>query len=186
LEEDLLLKPEHSLLQLVVKSLPGKVGIIMDGVEVPSDPDSGPLLITSGSRPLMWLSSPLRGKFVRLAIRRCEDLGSILSQIVRAVSDEGHRLGWGNNFPPTKSGVLDATARVHYYELPSPVLVCGPDFDTELAPAIDHVVVSWMEPGWAVVVPDREYVGTAFLIGSDYVAAVVHNPSRGISVIRPE
>ena len=176
--------PDSCLLSVIRRPKPGKVSIMLDGVPVPNDPDSGPLLITSGTRPLMWLESPLKGGFVRLAVRKNEGLGSLFLSMVEAVAEEGERREWENVFPATKKGVLEATARTHYYELPSPILLHGSDFDTDLAPSIDHLEADWLHPSWAVVVPSRDYVGTVFLIGNDHLAAVLHNPSRGVCVVR--
>ena len=167
----------------VVVELPHKTRpLMLDNVPAPSDPDAGPFLISS-SRGLMWVERAFGGGFLRVAIRRVEP-HDLFRSVVREVSREGNNRGWGNTFPATASGVDSAFAHVDYYELPNPMLLHGATW-TEIPEGRLSRRVEWMPEGWAIVLPDREYVGTVFTLGDGHVGLLCHNPSRGMAILRP-
>ena len=154
--------------------------ILLDGVPVP--PESGPFLITS-SKDLLWVERAFGEGFLRLGVRQAP-LGDLFRSMVESIAVEGVEREWGNVLPATKDGVVKGLAHLHYYDLPDAVLLYGEDFDISLAPGITRAPADWLPPTWGVLVPSREYVGTAFLFGTARVAAVVHNPSRGVVVLK--
>lgn len=166
----------------VVKHSVEKMPIMLDKVPAPPDPEAGPFLITS-SKDLIWIDRAFKGGFVRLGIRQ-SSMGELFYSMVEKILEAGLERGWDNSFPSTKAGVLGALARFRYYDLPMPSLLYGSEFDIGLSPNMDRFPVDWLPPRWGVLVPDREYVGTAFLLG-DSIGAIVHNPSRGVVILLP-
>ena len=165
-----------------VKYPTNRVPLMLDKIPASSDPDAGPFLVTS-SRDFIWVDRAFQGGFLRVAVRE-ESPGAVFLGLVEAIASEGVKRHWGNTFSASKEGVLQAIARFHYYELPNPTLLYGEDFNIEFAPSVDRVPAEWLPSGWAVMVPDREYVGTLFEVGDKHVGAVSHNPSRGVVVLR--
>ena len=158
--------------------------LMLDNVPVSPDPNAGPFLLTS-SRSLLWVERAFESGFLRVAVRQmgADDLyGDIIAEIAR----EGVVREWGNVVEPTTAGVESGLAHIAYYGLPQPTLLYGASFDIGLAPEMERVPVSWLPSSWGVLVPDREYVGTVYLFGEGYVGAIVHNPSRGVVVLKGE
>ena len=172
----------NSDLLMRVKHPTDRVPLMLDKIPASSDPESGPFLITS-SRSLMWVERAFKGGFLRVATRT-STVESLYSEVVRSILDEGSSREWGNVFPSTKEGVLSCLSRFHYYELPNPVLLYGEGFDIGLAPSVDRIPADWVPEGWAIMVPDREYVGTVFEVGDNHAGIMVHNASRGVAIIR--
>ena len=154
--------------------------LMLDGVPVPRE--AGPFLITS-TRKLMWVERAFGSGFLRLAVRK-QTTDQLYSDLVAEIAEEGVRRDWGNVQPPTVTGVLEGMNYLHYYDLPDPTLLYGSEFDIGAAPDMNRAPADWLPPSWAVLVPDRAYVGTVYLLGDGYLGAVVHNPSRGVVVLR--
>jgi len=154
--------------------------LMLDGVPVP--PDAGPFLITA-SRKLMWVERAFGTGFLRLAVRQ-QKTDELYRDLVTEIAEEGVRREWGNVQPPTAEGVLEGMKHLHYYDLPDATLLYGSEFDIGIAPDMARAPADWLPPSWAVLVPDRSYVGTVYLFGDGYLGAVVHNPSRGVVVLR--
>ena len=154
--------------------------LMLDGVPVPSD--SGPFLVTS-SKAVLWVERAFGEGFLRLAVRK-QKPDDLYRALVIEIASEGGRRGWGNVHPPTTAGVLEGIKHLHYYDLPDVTLLYGADFDIGSAPDISRAPADWLPPSWGVLVPDRTYVGTVYLLGEGYLGAVVHNPSRGVVVLR--
>jgi len=154
--------------------------LMLDGVPVPRE--AGPFLITA-TRELMWVERAFGSGFLRLAVRK-QTTDQLYSDLVAEIAEEGVRRDWGNVQPPTMAGVLEGMNYLHYYDLPDPTLLYGSEFDIGAAPDMNRAPADWLPPSWAVLVPDRAYVGTVYLFGGGYLGAVVHNPSRGVVVLR--
>lgn len=135
-------------------------------VEIPVPPETGPYLVTS-TNSCMWVERPFKTGVVRAAVRAVppSDLFRLVLEMVVTASEDS---GWGAVVPTFK----DAEDRMIEYDLP--------DFDI-LSPD----TVNWLPVGVShILVPvEREYLGTVFVSGG-YAAAVVHNASRGISIVR--
>ena len=153
--------------------------MMLDAVPVPN---SGPFLITS-TKATMWVDRAFGEGFLRLAVRQ-QPTGDLFRDLVIEIAAEGMRRGWGNVHPPTTDGVLEGIKHLHYYDLPDTTLLYGSEFDIGAAPDMARAPADWLPPSWGVLVPDRAYVGTVYLLGDNFLGAVVHNPSRGIIVLR--
>tara|TARA_Y100000389_G_C17219950_1_gene392843 strand:+ start:128 stop:643 length:516 start_codon:yes stop_codon:yes gene_type:complete len=164
----------------VVRHSSGRMPVMLDGVPVP--PEAAPFLITS-SKKLLWVERAFGEGFLRLGVRETT-LGDLFRSLVESIAEEGFKREWGNVLPSTKEGVLKGLAYLHSYDLSDATLLYGDDFDISVAPAIPRVPAEWLPPKWAVMVPSREYVGTAFTFGKGHVSAVVHNASRGVVVLQ--
>lgn len=156
--------------------------LMLDGVPVPTSSDSGPFLVTS-SRSVLWVERSFGEGFLRVAVRK-QKVDDLFRDLTSAIATEGAQRGWGNVHPPTTAGVLDGLHHLHYYDLPDATLLYGSEFDIGVAPDISRAAADWLPSSWGVLVPDRSYVGTVYLLGDGYLGAVVHNPSRGVVVLR--
>ena len=157
-----------------------RIPLMMDGVAVPRK--EGPFLITS-SKSLLWVEDAFGDGFLRLAVRQVP-LVDLFRALVESIAEVGAKRAWGNVLPATKEGVLEGLSHLHYYDLRDVSLLYGADFDIGVAADLPRVPADWLPPSWAVLVPDRDFVGTAFTFNEGRVGAVVHNPSRGVVVLR--
>jgi hypothetical protein len=164
----------------VVNYTSNRIPVMLDGVPVPAE--AAPFLITS-SKNLLWVERAFGEGFLRLGVRE-STLGDLFRALVESIAEEGFKRDWGNVAPATKDGVLKGLAYLRSYDLMDATLLYGDDFDISVAPSIPRVPADWLPPTWAVMVPSREYVGTAFLFGKGNVGAVVHNASRGVVVLQ--
>lgn len=155
--------------------------LMLDGVPVPSA-DAGPFLVTS-SKAVLWVERAFGEGFLRVAVRK-QKTQDLYHDLIVEIAKEGERREWGNVHSPTTEGVLDGIKHLHYYELPDVMMLYGSEFDIGSAPDINRAPADWLPPSWGVLVPDRTYVGTVYLLGEGYLGAVVHNPSRGVVVLR--
>lgn len=170
-----------------------KSPILMDRVPVPYDPNaeqdsedsgSGPYLITS-SKSLLWIERAFPGGFLRVAVRQ-HNLTELYASLVQAIAQEGQDRDWGNVFPPTVEGVVEAVKYLEYYDLTPVDLLHGSDFDLDLPSDIYFQTheVPWLEPNSAVLLPTRDFVGTCYVFSKGHMGALVHNPSRGVVVLK--
>ena len=159
--------------------------MMLDSVPVSDNPDAGPFLVTS-SKSLLWVDKAFPGGFLRVAVRKM-GAHDLFGSIVKEVAQRGAALEWGNVLPPTTEGAKAALDYLLFYELPGVTLLYGSDFDIGLSPfeEVPRVPVDWLPSDWAVLVPDREFVGTTFLFKGGHVGALVHNPSRGVVILKP-
>jgi hypothetical protein len=167
-----------SLVEYPIKNRP----VMLDRVPAPENPDAGPFLVSS-SKSVVWVPRAFPGGFLRVAVRNV-NLDTLSREVVNAVVGAGEEHQWGNVQPATKSGVIEGMAHLHYYGLTTTCLLYGGAFDISIAPDLSRSPVGWLPPTWAVLVPSREYVGTAYLFGEGYAGALVHNPSRGMVVLK--
>jgi hypothetical protein len=152
-------KPEHPPLMLEL--------------QVPSN-ECAPFLVSS-SRDLLWVGASESG--VRVGVRQCSPSDLFFSVVV-AVADKGDSEGWGN----VVSTLREAADHLDYYGLEYDVLVGAGTDSCDL----DTLAAHWLPAGWGVVVPkDRDYLGTVYDFGEGFVAALVHNPARGLAIVRP-
>lgn len=173
-----------NLLTLVDMTKVETAPFMLDKVPVPDDPEAGPFLVTS-SKDVLWVERAFHGGFLRIAVRQVS-LFDVYRQIIGATVDKGLERSWGNVLPATKEGIVEGLAYLSYFDLPDTMLLYGEDFDIGLAPELERVPADWLPPTWGVLVPAREYVGTAYLFGGGNIGALAHNPSRGIVVLRDE
>ena len=167
-----------SLIEYPVKNHP----VMLDRVPVPENPEAGPFLISS-SKSVVWVGRAFAGGFLRVAVRNT-DLDTLSREMVEAIAERGDESEWGNVQPATKEGIIEGLAHLNYYGLKVSSLLYGDGFDISLVPDLPRTPAEWLPPTWAVLIPGREYVGTAYLFGDGYVGALVHNPSRGVVVLK--
>lgn len=171
-----------NLLSLVDQTKVDTAPFMLDNVPAPDDPEAGPFLVTS-SKDMLWVDRAFRGGFLRIAVRPASLL-DVYRRVVEVVAEKGVERAWGNVLPATKEGIVEGLAYLSYFDLPDTMLIYGEDFDIGLAPELERSPAEWLPPTWGVLVPAREYVGTAYLFGGGHIGALVHNPSRGIVVLR--
>jgi len=136
-------------------------------IEVPVPPESGPYLVTS-SKAVTWREAPFSGGFVRAVVRQVQP-NLLFAELLEAVMAASETYGWGS----VVASVGEAEARMQEYDFS--------EYDV-----LDHENAPWLPASvrFAIVPTDRAYVGTVF-VADDSAAAVVHNPSRGICIVRP-
>lgn len=122
----------------------------------------------------------------------------VVYDIYRDIVVKAHRvcgqLGFGNSLPLTPVAFKVAVSHLIEYlpddgeELEFEFLVPpGADFEVASFGQRDVIETEWMPRRHAVVVPvSRAFLGDLHVMGGRYVAAVVHNVSRSIAVLRDE
>jgi len=143
------------------------------------------------------------GHLVRAFIRRDQDVDLIFQQVLATVIDRGETYTYGNIHPYTEEGVQSALEYVSYFLSGGETEIVNPlhqllellvpegspwaetshlDFQGIKVPV---EVAKWLPKDTAVVVPlDRGFLGDVHLFGQTSSAVVVHNPARGIAVVR--
>jgi hypothetical protein len=187
-------------------------GSVPLALEFPVSSETAPYLV-SGTSTATWVQEPrLEGpepdmSMVRAAVRACTP-GEFFRDVVEAVVAMGREARWGNVHPLSEEGLLAAVAHLDYYDLGPVELLTprahpkassqGADEDVEsvdlmppeLRPLIEATGLpfrpsSWVPDGMIVVVPrDRAFVGVLKQVTPRKIAAVVHNPARGIAVVQ--
>lgn len=135
-------------------------------IEVPVPPESGPYLVTS-SKSVTWRDTPFSGGFVRAAVRKVPP-PTLFAELLEAVMCASEAHDWG----AIVASVGEAEARMQEYDFS--------EYDV-----LDHENAPWLPASvrFAMIPTNRAYVGTVF-VANDSAAAVAHNPSRGICVVR--
>ena len=157
----------------------GKTPLMM---EIPVNPATSPYLVTAaGKSKLIWIPES-NGK-IKAGVRTSDRVGINLA-ITNEVALVGKNNQWGNVHELTENGLAKALEHLRFYGIDDFEVLVGAEglpFVTELS----VVECSWLNgSGSAVVLPkDRDFVGVLFTVGKGYMA-VVHNPSRGIAVLR--
>jgi hypothetical protein len=166
--------------------------LMMEGI--PVSPETYPYLISGMAQKVLWVRQPREQ--LSVAFRYNESLDSLFPSIVEAVEKEGVKKEWGNVLPFTEGGVERALSHLLYYGIrPAEILYSdhGPqltDKEVILSGDSQEVVnkvskVPWLPPGYGVVVPENKaYLGSAIVLSEGCFAIVVHNPSRGMVVLR--
>lgn len=155
-------------------------------LEVPLPPGlDGPFLVSS-SKGVIWISNKFPNGMVRAAVRKIP-LDFLFREMLLSFSDEAEKAGWGNALPATREGIEQAILHLKEYEIDAVEILWGEGFDESLLPStIPSTETSWIPAGWAIVVAaDRSFVGTSFEFGNGQWASVLHNPSRGLAVLKP-
>lgn len=138
-------------------------------LEVPVPQESGPYLIST-TRAFAWVESPFpKTGCVRSALRQSAPT-TLFAEVVNAVIQASDEHEWGC----AVKTVAEAEARLAEYDF-TEYDVLDRENATWLPDSITHVLVP----------SDRKYLGTAFVCEGDWAAVVVHNASRGMSVVRP-
>lgn len=194
----------HLLLQIVQNPPLQKRGAIGLVYEFVVDPRSVPYLVSSSKTPLMWIERPIYNQVVRAAVQYEKErmnLDSIFRWVTQAVVERGQVYEYGNSFPYSEEGILEAARYVRYFlqgmemEVRNPnsylmeILVRGDSpWATQETLEVDGETVplqaaNWLPDNTAIAVPrDRGFLGDVHLFGESACAVVVHNPARGMAV----
>jgi len=159
--------------------------LMMEGV--PVSPETAPYLVSGASRRVLWVRQPRER--VSAAFRYGETRREFYPSIVEAVEKEGKKRGWGNVLPFSEEGLQGAVSHLLYYGIkPVEVFVSphGPELIAEGEYGGYRVLkASWLLPGYAVIIPEnRAYLGSAIVLSGECFAVILHNPSRGMAVLR--
>ena len=156
-------------------------------LEIPVSSDSAPYLV-SKSRGFLWLNRSHKGN-IRSAILPGDCDESKFVEVVREVQSHGSELQWGNTFPQSQEGLLEALRYMRFYGHEEMEVLTSDNTldvpDTGLAPwdGVTKVLCPWVPPMCSVVVPqDRTYLG---MVGKlkDSHTFIVHNPARGMAIL---
>jgi len=153
----------------------------------------GPFLVSS-TKGFIWVADKFPNGHIRAAVRKVP-WGFLFREAIVMVAAMSEKRQWGNFQPPTPEGVRSAIGHLIEYDVPAPLEVLyGANFDLSileggkklLPEGIPRYEETWVPEGWAVVVPeDRSFVGTTVDFGEGQRACVIHNASRGLSIIAP-
>jgi hypothetical protein len=155
-------------------------GLTLEDIKV--NPELAPFLVSS-TRSVAWVPHASKENTVRAAMRERE---GIESELVAAIITMGNEVEWGNIHALTTEGIQACVEHVKsYIDEPLEILFSS-DTDMEgirLPKDIATTSAQWIPTDCVVVVPvDRTYVGSLWVIGRHKIAALVHNPARGIAV----
>lgn len=147
----------------------------------------GPFLVSS-SKGSLWVDNKFPGNFIRSATRVEKPTSEIYKGCVEQILTKSLELSWGSVQEYSKQGLEQALHYMSYYGFEECDLLMN-DEDKSLGhESIDGLYyswVSWVPKGLAVLVPvDRSYLGTLYTFGAQKYSFCVHNPSRGICVLR--
>jgi len=176
---------------LQVSPVPARRGATPLFIESKVNPESAPFLVSS-RKAMLWVQRSSMAGFVRAAVRTgVEDNGEMYLEVVRAIAQMGSEAEWGNVQPWTEEGLQEALSYLAYFgftevELLIPNTKEAAKF-VSTQTECEITVADWLEPGMVVAIPkDRSFVGSLGRIDEDSVVVVVHNPSRGVTVVRRE
>lgn len=154
---------------------------------IPVSPDTAPYIVSGANRKLLWVRKP--SEKLNAGFRYGEELGDLSFSLVEAIEKEGLKNEWGNVQELSFEGFESALAHYEYYEI-SPVELFLSDQDPEITWDLKGVPtfrVPWLPSGYGILIPENKgYFGSALFFPSDGVALVIHNPSRGMVILREE
>lgn len=145
----------------------------------------GPYLVSS-SKDFMWINEKFPGNFIRAATRK--DVPQKLFQdVLYQIYKKSEELSWGSVKPLSEIGVKEAILYLSYFGFAEfdLILNSNAEFSMENKPA--NLFLSWEDwvGDYAVLVPtDKSYLGTLYSFGNGSYSCCVHNPSRGICILK--
>jgi len=154
-------------------------------MEIPVDPKSAPFLVSAregAPYPLVWVHKANNREKIRACPRKDLTLRTkIIEEIVRA----GEEKEVGNVHPLTAEGVQAALAYLKSYGFEDVEALVAADVKETYLERMNTYVKEWVPSGHMVFVPeDRSYVGDIGQMSTGHVVVVVHNPLRGIAVVK--
>jgi len=173
-----------TLLHLIPLPKEALAKAILPLMKVPVDPELAPYLVSS-LHSVVWVPRVSKEGDIRTAFRpqsRFQE-GSLVHQtldteLVQAVFQRAREEGWGSVHPMTPEGLVQAKDYLRSYGIEECELLVHPLTKFK----VDAVRANWVPLRMLVLVPkDRLYLGTLHVVSRDQVAAVVHNPSRGMA-----
>lgn len=166
----------------------GKTPLLVENI--PVDPQCAPYLVTS-SEGVIWIEKPHPGDVVRAAVRTVTP-GQVFTELLEAIVERSEIDGWGSVQPYTENGLHEAIRYLSFYGLTDVEVLMPPtpkkDWPKWLLTKNLGLHVrpsSWIPKGHLVVIPhERDYVGMIGHLDGLRVAALVHNASRGVAVLK--
>jgi len=165
----------------------GKTPLLVENI--PVDPLCAPYLVTS-STGVAWVEVPHPGDVVRAAVREVTP-GAIFTELLMAIIKRSEADNWGSVQPYTKEGLQEAVQYLDFYGLNEIEILIPPMSKSKWPKWLlekSHLHIrpsSWIPKGCLVVIPhDRDYVGMIGHLDGKRVAALVHNASRGIAILK--
>lgn len=155
-------------------------------MEVPVNPKSAPFLVSAregADHPLVWV--PRAGK--NDTIRVCPRVdATIRTKIIEEIVLTGEQKKLGNVHRLTKEGVVEAQRYLSFFGFDDIEALVSEDVgDTFLPDVVPVYEKEWVPSGHMVLVPsDRAFVGDLGQMSTGHIMAVVHNPLRGIAVVK--
>lgn len=155
-------------------------GLTLEDLQV--NRELAPFLVSS-TRSVAWVPHASKENTVRAAMRERE---GIEAELVAAIITMGAEAEWGNIHALTTEGIKACVAHVKDYIDEPLEMLFSSDTDVEgirFPDDIERTSAQWIPTDCVVVVPvDRTYLGSLWVIGRHKIAALVHNPSRGIAI----
>lgn len=146
----------------------------------------GPFLVSS-TKGFVWVDNKFPGNFIRSATR--ETFPEVLFQgCLEEISKKSQENEWGSVKPLSMKGLQESIVYLSYYGFSEfDVFFNEEETRTEFE-KLDNVFYSWrgwVPKGQAVVAPtDKSYLGTLYSFGKGTYACCVHNPSRGLCILK--
>lgn len=145
----------------------------------------GPYLVSS-TKGFIWIEEKFPGNFIRAATRKDEPK-KLFSDIIQQVYEKSNELGWGSSKPLTEKGVKEAILYLSYFGFAEFDLILNPNSEFTMENKPENLFLSWDDwvGEYAVLLPtDKSYLGTLYSFGKGNYSCFVHNPSRGVCVLK--
>ena len=146
----------------------------------------GPFLVTS-TKGFVWVIEKFPGNFIRSATRKANP-NEVFSGVVKSILDKSLDDNWGSVKPLTYKGLQESILYLSYYGFSEFDVFFNSKEDFKQFERLENVYYSWQDwvpKGQAVVAPvDKSYLGTLYSFGKGNFACCVHNPSRGICILK--
>jgi len=166
----------------------GKTPLMVENI--PVDPLCAPYLVTS-SDGVAWIEKPHPGDVVRVAVRSVTP-GQIFTELLEAIVKRSVADGWGSVQDYTEEGLQAAVQYLSFYGLTEvevlmpptakknwPLWLLDKNLNLHVRPS------SWISEDYLVVIPhERDYLGMIGHLDGQRVAALVHNASRGVAILK--
>ena len=155
-------------------------------MEVPVEPRNAPFLVSAredAAHSVVWVSRAGKNGRVRVCPRKDPTIRTaILQEIVIA----GEEKNLGNIHPLTKEGVGAAQRYLSFFGFDElEALVAEGLKVTFLPKTISVYEKEWVPSGQLVLLPtDRSFVGDIGQMSTGHVMVVVHNPLRGMAIVK--
>tara|TARA_B100000282_G_scaffold255822_1_gene201952 strand:+ start:94 stop:621 length:528 start_codon:yes stop_codon:yes gene_type:complete len=148
----------------------------------------GPFLVSS-TKGFVWVEKKFPGNFIRSATRKEQPINLFRECVlkIRSLSEERQ---WGSVKPYSHQGLKDALLYLGYFGFKEFDLYQNPeDKNIDLGfDSLENLFRSWEDwvpKGMLVLTPtDKSYLGTLYSFGKGNFACCVHNPSRGVCILK--
>lgn len=168
-------------------------------VDVPVDDEAAPFLVSSSKGGYLWIEKAHPGNMIKAAVQDIATPGQVFYEVLDAVIQRGAEEKWGNVHPYTEEGLKEAIKYLEFYGLTDVELLVSRSKSEKNSGSVRHRPewlttkkfdypihpTSWLPDNCIVVVPsDRGFVGTIAHFAPKKIIVAVHNPSRGLAVVK--